>query len=120
MRGVAWVVIAAAAAISVAASLGLTPPYVKSLPGEETGAHVLVTLALSLAANLGFADARVRGRRLGIPGITALVLGVVTLEELSQRWISTRAVQTEDLAANAAGILTGALVAWWVRSRRRG
>jgi VanZ family protein len=118
MRGFAWLVIAAAAGISLAASMGHAPRYLKYIPGEHTGAHILVTLALSLAANLGFADSVVRGRRLGIAGVTALVLGVVTLEELSQRWLSTRAVQTEDLVANAAGILTGALVAWWLRSRR--
>ena len=119
MRGVAWLVIAAAAGISVAASMGHASRYVKYIPGEHTGAHLMVTLVLSLAANLGFAESVVLGRRLGIPGVTALVLGVVTLEELSQRWISTRAVQTEDLVANAAGILTGALVACWLRSRRQ-
>lgn len=118
MRGVAWIVIVAAAGISLAASLGHAPPLVKYIPGERTGGHVMVTLALSLATNLGFADSVVRGRRLGIPGVTALVLGVVAVEELSQRWLSTRAVQTEDMVANATGILTGALVAWWLRSRR--
>ncbi len=118
MRWVAWFVIAAAAGISLTASLGHASRYLKYIPGGHTGGHLLVTLVLSLAANLGFADSVVRERRLGIPGVTALVLGVVTLEELSQRWISTRAVQTEDLLANTAGILTGALVAWWLRSRR--
>jgi len=64
---------------------------------------------LSAAVNLGFAEARPFGERLGIPLVTSWVVLGATLEELSQGYFPLRTVSLEDLVYSYLGILTAAL-----------
>ena len=51
------------------------------VPGGDVGLHVVVMGALTLSLGLGFSDARLRGHRIGIWGIVALMGLFATLEE---------------------------------------
>ena len=86
------------------------------VPGGDAGLHVTVMGALTLWFVLGFADARVAGRRLGLLGITLLVTLFATAEELHQLLQPWRRFSFRDLFFSYLGIaLVTASV--WIISR---
>lgn len=87
--------------------------WVKEHPGSDKVGHFVLLGSLAFALNLAL-----RGRRQTIgrfrPNLGGLLVGVViTLEEISQIWISTRQFEWADLVANYAGI---AFADWLARS----
>ena len=80
--------------------------------------HVLLFGIVSLLVNLAFARTRVRGRELGVPLCTGLLLVAITLEEYSQKLVPNRDFSMTDLGASFAGALVGAAIAWITLARR--
>jgi VanZ family protein len=112
MRWLAVAVILAVLVITSTVSLGYVHvfrPILVYVRVDDTVTHFAVMGALSAAVNLGFAEARPFGERLGIPLVTAWVVLGATLEELSQGYFPLRTVTLEDLVYSYMGILTAAL-----------
>ncbi len=119
VRRFSVLVVVGVATVSLLTSLGYGPRlfgFVNRVPGRDQTAHFVLVTLLCFSVNLGFPRARLRGRALGVLGMSAAVLVGVALEELSQILIPTRALQAVDLAANVAGVAVGgglaALVLW--------
>lgn len=92
------------------------------VPGGDAGLHIVVMGSLTFALGLAFADARFRGRRLGVWGIVALMGLFATLEEWQQMLQPYRRFSLWDLFFSLLGILLGALgVAFlkWFFARKR-
>lgn len=90
--------------------------WVKEHPGSDKIGHFILLGSLSFSLNIAL-----RGRRQPIgrwrPNLGGLAVGVIiTLEEISQIWISTRQFEWADLVANYAGI---ACADWLARRRLR-
>ena len=120
-RAVALSVILGMVAIVVIMDVGFRHDVmiiVSMLPGKDTTVHFLLMGLLCAAAVLGFPDARIGGRRLGVIGMTLVVSTVVSLEELSQAWIPMRTASLRDLMASYAGILLAAVIAGAILRRR--
>ncbi len=109
--------------ILVAANLGGTHEVfhlVTSVPGGDKLGHFVLMGVLAALVDLAL-----RRRDVGrVPLGPAVVLALVTLEEVSQRWMSTRTFDLLDLAADVAGIvaftaLGRALAGWWAGRARR-
>lgn len=88
------------------------------IPGGDAGLHVGVMFALTLTFAVGFADARIAGRRLGLVGIVVLVALFATAEELHQLAEPYRRFTIRDLFFSYLGIGLGALVAWGARLKK--
>lgn len=82
------------------------------VPGGDGGLHVMVMGALVLVFSLGFADARVAGRRLGVAGIALLVALFATAEELHQLLEPWRRFSLRDLFFSYVGIALATALAW--------
>ena len=83
--------------------------FIRDIPGQDRTGHFVVMGLLCLCVNLGFADARIAGRRLGTPIVTLLVFLGVTLEEYTQALIPRRSFDPLDLLAGYAGIAIAAV-----------
>jgi len=108
--------------IVAAANLGWVEAafaWFRQMPGADKLAHFVLLGGMSLLLNLSLGGARVpifgRGVLLG----SLLLLILVTVEELSQLWISTRTFSLTDLACNYLGIaLCGRLAKRWTFRER--
>ena len=117
MRLLGLLAIAVVAGLSVVASLDPESPlldFVKRVPGRDTTLHFLLMGVLALFVVLGFASARVGGRRLGVLGCGVLAGVAITLEEILQIAIPGRVFSWTDLSASWGGILAGTALAWMI------
>jgi hypothetical protein len=122
MKTAALLSIAGITALIVAINLRMAPwvvTVVRNVPGRDTTGHVVLFGIVSLLVNLAFARSRVRGRELGVPVCTTLLLLVITLEEYSQKWVPNRDFSTTDLGASFVGTLVCAGVAWIILARSK-
>jgi VanZ family protein len=85
---------------------------VKKIPGRDLTAHFVLFGGLSLLLNLAFAQSRIRGRELGVPVLSGVLLVVIALEEYSQKMIPRRDFSIDDLLASIAGVVLFAAIAW--------
>lgn len=117
MKRAAWFSIAAVVALTIALDLRLAPwllQVVKQVPGRDITGHFVLFGALSLLVNLAFARSRFRGRELGVPSCTGLLLLAVSAEEASQKLIPRRDFSMTDLGASVIGVLIFAAIAWGI------
>lgn len=102
------------ASIIYAADAGIAAPvfaYVRSFPLGDKIAHFILMGTLALLVNLVLSRGLLAGNRHPILIGTAIVAGLVLLEEISQIWIPGRTFSFSDLTADALGIACGALIA---------
>jgi len=95
--------------------------WVAYIPGRDFTGHFLLIGSLTLTINLALRQRRIERCGMSFQLGSLIVLPVVTLEEFSQLWISTRGFSPLDLAADYLGIwlLGGVLSAWlWRRPGR--
>ena len=78
--------------------------WIDRYPGIDKAGHFLLIGGLALALNWGLQGRRVRLGQLALQLGGVVIAAVTTVEEFSQLWISTRAFDWGDLAANYAGI----------------
>jgi hypothetical protein len=87
------------------------------IPGRDFTGHFVLIGLLSLTSNLALQRRTIRlhGRHFQLGSV--ILLPIVTLEEFSQLWISTRGFSLLDLAADYLGIwLLGGMLSAWLRS----
>jgi len=84
--------------------------------GDKLGHFILIGV-LALVVNLSLQCARWRWGRITLLKGSVLVAVVVTLEELSQLFISTRSFDLGDLAADFLGIVVFGQLALWLYQR---
>ena len=94
--------------IIAAANLGLArelfaPIY--SFPHGDVVGHFALMGTLSLLVSLGFPTQRTQIGPLHLLRGSLILLGLITLEELSQIFLDNRSFSLLDLSANYAGIL---------------
>ncbi len=89
--------------------------FINSIPYGDKLGHVGLMGTLGLLCNLAFTPRYLCRFSIPITHITALLLLLVTLEELSQAFISTRNYDPLDLLANTAGLALGQLSAILLR-----
>ncbi len=98
--------------IAVADRGALAVRWLADLPAADKVAHFVLIGFMALLANAALGDARLRWRALAARKGSVLVGAVVLIEEVSQLWLSHRAFELADLAADFAGIwLLGRLAA---------
>jgi len=117
-----WAAFAAAAAINLAATF--YPRRFKfieqAIPGSDKAGHFLVMGLLAAVLVWALAGSTWRGVRVTSAMCVAVTLLLVSLEEVSQLAIRTRAFSWLDLAYSWAGVLVlGGLAAALVRRRAR-
>ena len=101
-------------AIVIAADKGALPGFVRSLygfPGGDKVGHFLLMGALSWLINLSLEARPTRLLSRDILLGSVFVFMMVTLEEVSQLWFSTRTFSLLDLGFSYAGILCGGRLA---------
>jgi len=84
--------------------------FMGDIPGKDRTGHFVVFFFFCLAINLGFADLRVNGRRLGMRLLTLLVILGATLDEYSQNLLPWRSADPIDLIAGYGGIALAVLL----------
>lgn len=110
--------------VILAANTGTGAPIfhlVHEIPYGDKIGHFFLMGMLSFLANLSLGGRMLefRGRRMMLMG-SAIVLVIVTLEELSQHFIPNRTLDGGDLIADYAGILLfGKLAMLMLRAGRR-
>ena len=122
MRALALLMIVSVAGMSLLASLGYGPAlfgFVNRIPGGDKTGHFVLMGLLAFAVTGWLAPAPWRGGPVGMVRATALVVALVTLEELLQLLVPVRRFTLTDLLASYAGILTGALAGSFALKRRR-
>ncbi|MFP6639336.1 MAG: VanZ family protein [Myxococcota bacterium] len=92
--------------------------FSRYVPGGDAGLHVGVMGGLTLAFSIGFADARIAGRRLGVIGVVLLIVLFATAEELHQWFQPYRRFTLRDLLFSYLGIGLAALLVLGIRRRR--
>jgi polysaccharide biosynthesis protein VpsQ len=108
--------------IVVAADRGKLPAFVGVLynfpNGDKVGHFTLMGL-LSLLVNLGMLSGA--GKRTVRRALTAslVVAGLVTLEEISQKFFPSRNASWVDLAFSLAGIAVFGALAWFLVERKK-
>jgi hypothetical protein len=94
--------------IIIAADLGWAGrffPWVAYVPGQDVTAHFILIGSLAMLVNLALNRRSLRIARRSVQLGSVIVLLVVTIEEFSQLWISTRGFSLYDLSADILGIL---------------
>jgi hypothetical protein len=94
--------------IIIAADLGWSGrffPWVAYVPGQDVTAHFILIGSLAMLVNLALNRRSLRNARRSVQFGSVIVLLVVTIEEFSQLWISTRGFSLYDLSADILGIL---------------
>ena len=105
--------------IAVADRGALAIRWLAHLPAGDKLGHFVLFGLMSLLANAALGDARLRWRAFCARKGSMVVGAAVILEEVSQLWLSHRAFELADLAADCAGIwIFGLLAARVVPSRR--
>jgi len=100
--------------IIFAADAGIAAPvfdFVRSFPLGDKIAHFILMGTLALLANLVLSRGLLARSRHSILIGTAIVAGLVLLEEITQIWIPGRTFSLSDLTADALGIACGSLTA---------
>ncbi len=117
-----WLTLAYAAALVlliVAADRGaLAVSWLAAVPAGDKICHFLLMGFLSYLTNAALGGRRLRWWRLSVLKGSFLVGALVLIEEISQIWITHRAFELADLAADLAGITTSDLLIRWQRSSR--
>jgi VanZ family protein len=88
------------------------------LPGGDKSAHFLGTGLLAFCIVLGFSSRDARQRLLSPIASLAAVALLVTLDEVIQLAIPTRAFELKDLAWSLAGVLVFGLAAMGLQRKR--
>lgn len=98
--------------VAAVAWLAFTPdPPPRATTGWDKANHALAFCSMAVAALSGWP----RARRVAVP---AVLLGYGVLIELVQAFVPGRSAEAADLAADATGIVIGALlVHGWRRAR---
>jgi hypothetical protein len=92
--------------------------WVAHIPGRDFTGHFLLIGLLTLTVNLALRRRRIERFGMHFQVGSLIVLPVVTLEEFSQLWISTRGFSPLDLAADYLGIwLLGGVLSSWLRRK---
>lgn len=109
------------AAIVVLADLGETETgrlidRVRAVPHGDHAAHLLLMGSLALVVSLAIGPRRVTP--LAIPLGCAIVMTLVTLEELSQLFLARRTFDLLDLAADAIGVAIASAIVVGVERQR--
>ena len=93
--------------ICVSATFGWAEPvfaFVRRVPNSDKAAHFLLLGTMSLLWNLALDCRRVRIGRFTPLKASSILYVLVTIDEFSQIWISTRSFSWLDLASNYLGI----------------
>lgn len=108
--------------IIVLANRGGLEPYFGFLSwvpfGDKIG-HFLLMGIMSLLVNLSFLAKRIRLGGLNFLLGSAIVIALVTAEELSQAFLPNRSLSLSDWMADIAGILLFGQVAVWIVAKKR-
>ena len=91
--------------------------WVAIVPGRDFTGHFVLIGLLSLTTNLALQrrTTRLLGGQFQLGSV--ILLPIVTLEEFSQLWISTRGFSLFDLAADYLGIwLLGGVLSGWLQA----
>lgn len=100
--------------IVVIANLGQGPvyfPFIYAVPGLDKVGHLLLTGTLSFLVNILLKTDKTNFLSIKILKGSLIIVLVVTLEELSQIFLSYRAFSWLDLAFDLGGILLGGRLA---------
>lgn len=110
------------ALVILAANQGMIPMWwaFRRLSWADKLGHFVLIGGLALLVNLALGARRWRlGRMSGLQG-SLWISVVVVVEEISQYWMTYRAFELADLAADFLGILVfGQVARWWLGRRRR-
>ena len=104
-------------AIVTAATMGWAEPafaVVRRIPGGDKSAHILLLGTMSLLLNSSLGCARVRCGNISVLKGSLILFALVTLEEISQIWMSSRTFSWGDLACNYLGIFILGWVATFI------
>jgi VanZ family protein len=94
--------------IVTSATMGWAEPvfaFVRQVPYSDKVAHFVLLGTMSLLLNLMLNVARVQLGSFALLKGSAILLVLVTIEEFSQIWISTRTFSWLDLVCNYLGIV---------------
>jgi polysaccharide biosynthesis protein VpsQ len=89
--------------------------FIHGIPYGDKLGHVGLMFALCLLCNLAFAPCRFRFLPSFITRVTFVLFALVTLEELSQAFISTRSCDPLDWLADLVGLSLGQIAASAIR-----
>jgi prepilin signal peptidase PulO-like enzyme (type II secretory pathway) len=89
--------------------------FIDSIPYGDKLGHVGLMGTLCLLCNLAFTPRRYRFLPPFITRVTFILFVIITLEELSQAFISTRSCDPFDWLADLAGLTLGQLAATAIR-----
>ena len=99
--------------------LAILKDWVDKIPYGDKGGHLILMGLLSLAVNLSFQCNQWRlGQRTFLKG-SVIVIILVTLEEISQLFISNRTFDWGDLLSDYLGIWVFGQLAWYLNSINR-
>ena len=90
--------------------LGPVHALVRSVPLGDKALHLIAMGGLALVAELATGAPTLRAAGVPLRVASAVVLVVVVLEELSQRWLPSRSFDYGDLAADLIGIALGGAI----------
>jgi polysaccharide biosynthesis protein VpsQ len=92
-------------------------PFVERIPYSDKLGHIALFGTLGFLCNLAFPSRRWGFHPLAITLTTLVLLIVISLEELSQRFIPSRSFDTVDWLADLIGLAIGQLTATALMSR---
>lgn len=107
--------------IILAANLGLGPvlfTFLDGIPGGDKLGHFVLMGILSFLVNYLLGGKRIHIRSIHIPTGTAIVMAIVTLEEISQIFLEHRGFSLGDLFFDYAGIIIFGYLAEFLHRRR--
>jgi VanZ family protein len=120
MRYLAYLAIAAFVSVSALVSVHKSWfTFVYRMPGRDQFAHLIGMGLLTFFMVLGFASRAARGRSLGPLASMAAATLLVTLDEVLQLVIPSRAFSLDDLAWSLSGVLIFGLAAAGIDRIRR-
>lgn len=93
--------------------------FIRQVPGRDKTGHFVLMGILAFLMNLCFKGETFRGLRVPVLKGSFIVLVAVTLEELTQIFMASRAFDLADLAADYLGILLFGRLAWLICKRGR-
>jgi len=93
--------------------------FITVIPFGDKLGHFGLFGVLALLVDLATRHRDTRLWRLRIPTGPAVLFGLVFLEELSQRWMSTRTFDLGDLSADIVGMTLFVGLGRWLAGRRR-
>jgi polysaccharide biosynthesis protein VpsQ len=91
--------------------------FIHHIPYGDKLGHIGLMFALCLLCNLAFAPRSFRLLPPFITRVTFILFALVTLEELSQAFISTRSCDPLDWFADLAGLALGQIAATAIRRK---